>query len=62
MRKKIDSAPMFPVIISNCDLKVVADFQEKYDEIGKLLDANPAILDAVHGDIATGSARRRENT
>jgi IS5 family transposase len=63
MRKKIDSAPMFPIIIRNCDLKVVADFKAKYDGISKLLDVNPEILDAVHDDIAAmGSEQGRESS
>jgi IS5 family transposase len=53
MRKKIISAPVFPLIIDTNFPKIVTDFQEKYDRIGDMLDAHPAILDAVHDDIAS---------
>jgi IS5 family transposase len=63
MRKKIDICPMFPLVIENCDLKVVTDFQNKYDRISNSLDATPAILDAAHADIeALGSSDGREST
>jgi IS5 family transposase len=63
MRIKIDFCPMFPLVIDCCDLKVVADFHEKYNRISKALDANPAILNAVHADIEMlGSSEGREST
>ncbi len=37
---------------SEPSLKVVTDYQEKYDLISKFLDDNPGVLDAVHQDWA----------
>ena len=34
-------------------LKITRDFCAKYDRISQLLDENPAILDLVHGDLAS---------
>jgi IS5 family transposase len=62
MRKKIDNKPVFPLILSTSELKIVTDYYKKYITISELLDANPAILDAVHADIsAMGSQDGRES-
>jgi IS5 family transposase len=43
-----------------CDLKIVRDFQARYNGISGILDSNPAILAAYHADlcrVAAGSGR-----
>jgi len=63
MRKKVDIAPMFPLVIDTNLPKIVDDFKKKFDCISDLLDAHPAILDAVHSDIASmGSENGRESS
>lgn len=51
MRMKIDISPTFPLTVASCELKVVSDYQQKYDRISELLEANPRVLDAFHGDL-----------
>ena len=55
MRMKIDQAPTFPLLIDDGELKIVREYQNKYDSISAVLDSNPSILDAVH---EVGSRRR----
>ena len=62
MRTKIHVQPRFPLISSHQPKEVLL-FQERYDKISSLLDANPAILDAVHDDLARmGADSGREST
>jgi IS5 family transposase len=63
MRMKIDSAPTFPLLLDDGELKIVNDYRQKYDSISSLLDMNPAVLDAVHADLKNiGSADGRDST
>jgi transposase, IS5 family len=63
MRKKIDVSPSFPLVVTNCELKIVADYQKKYDRISELLDVNPGILNAFHVDLRNwGSDDGRESS
>jgi IS5 family transposase len=50
MRNKINIQPCFP-FYSRVPKEVV-DFQKRYDRIDHLLDENPAILEAIHADLA----------
>ena len=50
MRQKIDGKPSFPFRVGP-PAKVYREYQERYNRIDALLEANPAILDAVHDDL-----------
>ena len=61
MRKKIETAPCFFLNVTG-SLKILDEYHQKYDAIDKLLDKNPTILDAFHGDLKKfGSAGGRES-
>ena len=61
MRKKIDIAPCFYLNVTG-SLKIVDEYQQKYDAIDRLLDKNPGILDAFHGDLKKfGSSGGRDS-
>lgn len=63
MRVKIDPEPTFPLLFDDGELKIVNDYQQKYDSISTVLDLNPAVLDAIHEDIKDwGSAGGRDST
>jgi IS5 family transposase len=63
MRMKIDQAPTFPLLIDDGELKIVREYQNKYDSISAVLDSNPSILDAVHEDLKNwGAAGGRNST
>jgi len=51
MRAKIVTQPELD--LNPPSLKITQEFYAKYDRISHLLDENPAILDLVHGDIAS---------
>ena len=60
---KIDQAPTFPLLIDDGELKIVREYQNKYDSISAVLDSNPSILDAVHEDLKNwGAAGGRNST
>lgn len=62
MRTKIIIQPSFP-LIGHTIPQEYARFQQQYNRIDRLLDDNPAIIDAVHGDlIKTCSDDGREST
>ena len=51
MRNKIVTQP--ELNLNPPSLKITQEFYAKYDRISHLLDENPAILDLVHGDLAS---------
>jgi len=51
MRAKIASKPCFPFVFHKPPQEY-RKFQERYNSIDQLLEANPAILEAVHADLA----------
>lgn len=51
MRAKIASKPCFP-FVHHKQPQEYRKFQERYNSIDQLLEANPAILEAVHADLA----------
>lgn len=63
MRIKIISAPEFPLTIPGLHLKIVSDYQNKYNAIDTLLESNKEILDLVHEELsAWGADSGREST
>jgi transposase, IS5 family len=62
MRTKITIQPCFPLVFDGLP-KEVADFQERYNAIDRLLDENPAVLSAAHADLCRiGSDSGRKST
>jgi IS5 family transposase len=60
---KIDIAPTFAPLIDDGELKIVADYKNRYDQISNNLDKNPKILELAHNDLMHwGSENGREST
>ena len=62
MRARISSKPCFPFVFRRPP-SVYVKFQEGYNNIDRVLEASPAILDAVHADLASccsGTGRESE--
>lgn len=51
MRTKIAFQPSFPFVLGKPP-KIYVEFQEKYNRIDRVLDENPAALEAFHADVA----------
>ena len=50
MRKKIDTKPCFYLNVTG-SLKIIREYHRKYVGVDGVLEKNPAILDAFHGDL-----------
>lgn len=62
MRQKFTMCPSFSANIP-CVQSIVSEYHKKYRQISTILDKNPSILDAFHGDLVEfGSSGGRECT